>query len=134
VVESNYALYGDAVHEGLPAVWGDITREPILHAAAVDKARILLLAVPDKNTVLQSVEGGRRINPNLMVIARAARDGHVNELRKRGIDVAIQPEFEGGVEMVRQALILYPYDEAKSAELVSALRQDLYRYDKDPAS
>jgi CPA2 family monovalent cation:H+ antiporter-2 len=134
VVESNYALYGDAVHEGLPAVWGDITRGPILHAAAVDKARMLLLAVPDKNTVLQSVEGGRRINPNLLVIARAARDRHVNELRKRGIDVAIQPEFEGGVEMVRQALILYPYDEAKSAELVSALRQDLYRYDKDPAS
>jgi hypothetical protein len=74
------------------------------------------------------------MNPELKVIARAVRERQVVELRRRGIDVAVQPEFEGGVEMVRQALTLYPYDEAKTASLVAGLRGDLYGYASDSAS
>ena len=126
VVESNYALFSDMTTEGLDAVWGDITREEVLRAAWIENARILVLTVPDRSTVHLSVECARRLNPAVLVVARAVREYHVAELRKLGVDAAVQPEFEGGVEMVRQALVLYHYDDAEALRLVSSLRQDLY--------
>jgi len=38
----------------------------------------------------------------------------------------VQPEFEGGIEMVRRALVPYKYGEARTSRLISDLRADLY--------
>ena len=38
----------------------------------------------------------------------------------------VQPEFEGGVEMVRQALLQYECDSAASARLIGGLRAEFY--------
>jgi len=85
-----------------------------------------LLAVPDKETVLLSVAAARRMNPKLRIVARAVRDHQVEELLAKGVDAVIQPEFEGGIEMVRQALLRYPYDETRTTELIAGLRRELY--------
>ncbi|MDX1983358.1 MAG: cation:proton antiporter [Bryobacteraceae bacterium] len=126
VVESDYALMGDITAARLNGVWGDITRDEILHAASIEKARILVLAVPDRSTVQLTVERVRRINPSLTIIARAVREHQVEELRRLGVDAAVQPEFEGGVEMVRQALVRYGFDDGAVNRLVGDLRNELY--------
>jgi monovalent cation:H+ antiporter-2, CPA2 family len=126
IVELNYALFGDITGDGLDGLWGDISSEEILRAAQIANARILLLTVSDQNTVQLSVERARRLNPKLVVIARAAREHHVAELRALGVDVVVQPEFEGGVEMLRQALVLYRYDDEATQRLVEGLRSELY--------
>jgi CPA2 family monovalent cation:H+ antiporter-2 len=66
------------------------------------------------------------MNPALTVIARAAREDQVKELRRVGADVSIQPEFEGGVEMVRQALLRCGRREQENAGILDRLRNDLY--------
>jgi hypothetical protein len=38
----------------------------------------------------------------------------------------VQAEFEGGVEMVRQALVRYPADSATTSRLVSDVRNEFY--------
>jgi hypothetical protein len=48
------------------------------------------------------------------------------ELRELGINATVQPEFEGGIEMGRQALIQYDYDDIEVSRLVSKLRSSLY--------
>ncbi len=101
-------MFSDLDAHGLQGVWGDITSEEILRAAHVESARILVLTVPDLSTVHLSVDRARSLNPKLVVIARAARSHHVAELGKLGVDAVVQAEFEGGVEMVRQALVRYP--------------------------
>jgi CPA2 family monovalent cation:H+ antiporter-2 len=126
IVELNHSLFEDMNADGFAGVWGDITSEEILHAAQVESARILLLTVPDQSSVHLSVERARRLNPKVVVIARAVREHHVAELRKLGVDAAVQPEFEGGVEMVRQALLCYQYDDAATMRLVSTLRMEFY--------
>lgn len=126
VIELNHALLSDLTAARVPTVWGDITREEVLHAAGIENARILVVAVPDQSTVHLSIDRARRLNPNVFVIARAVRDHHVAELRKLGVDAVVQPEFEGGVEMVRQALVHYQYDEADALRAVGSLRKDLY--------
>jgi len=126
VVESNYSLYNDLKAEGLTGIWGDIASAEILDAAMVRKAKILLLTMPEPSTVQISVERARQMNPELVVIARATRQVHIRALHKRGVAAAVQPEFEGGVEMVRQALIRYQHDERETERLVGDLRRELY--------
>ncbi|MBI3282202.1 MAG: cation:proton antiporter [Acidobacteria bacterium] len=131
VVESDHALLGDMRNEGFSGVWGDITREEVLQAARIKNARILVLTVPNRSTVELSVERARRANPLLVVIARAVREQHVAGLRKLGVDAAVQPEFEGGIEMVRQVLVRCNYNDAEILRLIAKLRDDLYREPAD---
>jgi monovalent cation:H+ antiporter-2, CPA2 family len=126
IVELNHSLFGEINADGFTGVWGDITAEEILHAAGVENARILLVAVPDQSTVHLSVKRARSLNPTVIVIARAVREHHVAELVKLGVDAAVQPEFEGGVEMVRQALVSYHYNDAATLRLVSGVRKEYY--------
>ncbi|MBZ5727493.1 MAG: NAD-binding protein [Acidobacteriia bacterium] len=97
-----------------------------MKAAQIGKARILLLTVPDQNSVRLSVERARLLNPAISVIARALRTDDVLELRKLGVDAVIQPEFEGGVAMVRQALVQYTEDGDAASRLISDLRAEFY--------
>ena len=60
------------------------------------------------------------------MIARALRQQDVIELQRLGVDGAIQPEFEGGVEMVRQALLQYAPDAAAASTLISEMRKEYY--------
>jgi CPA2 family monovalent cation:H+ antiporter-2 len=126
IVEFNHALFRDLTADGFNGVWGDITSEEILHAAQIEKARIFLVTVPEQTTVHLSVERARHLNPRVVVVARAIRERHISELHDLGVDAAVQPEFEGGVEMVRQALVLYPFDEKATQEAVANLRKALY--------
>ena len=124
-VELDHSVFRGANLEGT-AVWGDITGEEILRASLIETAKVLLLTVPDLNTIRLCVERARRMNPQIVVIARAAREHHVAELRKLGVEAAVQAEFEGGVEMVRQALVRYQNDDETTSRLVSQVRKRYY--------
>ncbi len=125
-IEFNHSVYGRLGADGFPAVWGDITGEEILRAGSIEKARILLLTIPDASTVRLCLERARHLNPKIVVIARAVREHHVAELTRLGVDIAVQSEFEGGVEMVRQALARYECDRETLSQLLSAARREFY--------
>jgi len=126
VAELDHAAFSDVNAQGHPAVWGDIAQEPVLHAAHIENARVIVLTVPDQGTIRLSAERARKTNPSVIVIARAMRERNVMELRELGINATVQPEFEGGIEMGRQALIQYDYDDIEVSRLVSKLRSSLY--------
>lgn len=126
VTEWDHTAFSDASAEGIPAVWGDIAQEAILSAAGIENARIIILTVPDHSTIGLSAQRARAMNPSLLVIARAMRDRNVSELRRLGVDNVVQTEFEGGIEMARQALVSCDFDASEAARLISNLRSELY--------
>ena len=126
IVEINHAVFGGLVSDGFSGIWGDTTGEEILKAARIETARILLLTMPDQSTLRLTVERARQLNPKISVIARAFRGDDVLELRRLGVDSVIQPEFEGGVEMVRQALLPHMPDATAVSRLISDLRAEFY--------
>jgi len=109
-----------------PAFWGDVTGDEILKAAGVGTSRILLLTLPDQTTVRLAVQRARRLNPGVPVIARGFRREDLVELRRLGVERAVQPDFEAGVEMVRQALLQYMPDTAAASALISEMRAEYY--------
>jgi CPA2 family monovalent cation:H+ antiporter-2 len=122
MVELDHALWTDMQASGVPTIWGDITRPEILHAAGVEKARMLLITMPDQMAVRLCIQRARQVNPDIAVIARATREHHIHELHQLNVDAAVQPEFEGGVEMVRQALARYEISPQESLRLAATAR------------
>jgi len=126
VVESNYVLVAGIKAEGYTALWGDLSQPEILHAAGIDKAKLLLLTMPDPNAVNLAVERARAKNPNVVVVARSAKASHLGTLRELGVTAAVQPEFEGGLEMVRQGLTWCGYGGEAAASITDGIRRELY--------
>lgn len=126
IVESSYALAADLREDGYPGLWGDITRDEILRAARIEQAKMVLLTMPGKDTVDLTIARSRSLNPEIAVVARSANVQYLRRLRELGV-AAVQPEFEGGFEMVRQGLLQFGRDEAEVARIVGQLRQELYQ-------
>lgn len=126
LTEWDHAAYTDACAEGIDAVWGDIAQDVVLHAAGIENARMIILTVPDHGTIQLAAQRARAINPKVIVIARAVLEYNIPELRSAGVDRVIQPEFEGGVEIVRQALVAWDFDRAEAWRLIKLLRAELY--------
>ena len=126
IVESNHALLAELTAAGYEGLWGDIVRHEIQHAAGVEQGRMLILTMPHQNTVDMALEQARQLNPELIIIARSTRAHHLPRLRALGVSVAVQPEFEGGLEMVRQGLTLFGREEEEVQRIVGRLRQEIY--------
>ncbi len=126
VVEMNHDALTRLGEAGIPSVWGDIGSEDILRAAGILDARMLVMAVPDWHAIRLGISRARQLNPRLFVVARATATAHVDDLRALRVDAVVQPEFEGGVEMVRQALAHCERDEAEIGRLTADLRRALY--------
>jgi CPA2 family monovalent cation:H+ antiporter-2 len=123
VIELNHAIFHDLRSDGVPALWGDVTSEEILRAAGLKNARMLILTVPDPDTVKLAAERARRLAPEVPVIARAARVQVIDELKRLGVASAVLPEFEGGMEMARQAMIRSGIDAARAEQTILEVKE-----------
>lgn len=130
VVESSYALLADVRDDGYHGLLGDITRDEILMAANIQKAKMLLLTMPDHNTVDLAIDRSRSLNPGLILVARSTNARFLKHLRDTGV-LAVQPEFEGGLEMIRQGLLRCGREDEVVNRIMGHLRQEMY---KQPAA
>ena len=105
VVDSNPTRTDAAREAGYPTIFGDAAAEPVLRAAGAEKARLVILTVPDPTGARLVVERVRGINPEVHVVARSATIDQLEELGRLGVYEAVQPELEAGLELGRQALL-----------------------------
>jgi CPA2 family monovalent cation:H+ antiporter-2 len=123
IIELNHAIFNDIRADGVPALWGDVTSEEILRAAGLKNARLLILTVPDGDVVRLATERARKLAPHVPVIARAARVQLLDELRRLGAASAVLPEFEGGMEMARQAMLRSGIDPGRAEEIILQIKE-----------
>ena len=127
VIELNHERAETARRQGLPVVWGDSSGEKVLEAAGVQKARLLVVALPDAVGTRLTVEQARHLNPSLHVVARALYYEHLSELNKLGVYEAVQPQFEAGLELARQVLLHYSVPTHEIQRFSEVVRGDLYQ-------
>jgi CPA2 family monovalent cation:H+ antiporter-2 len=126
IIELNNEKAQALRREKLPVIWGDSSREEILAAAGVGGARLLLITVPAEVIIRLTVQQARRLQPDLHVVARALYQEHLVELRSLGVYEAVQPEFEAGLEMVRQVLSHFEFSPSDVHRFSEAVHKDLY--------
>jgi len=90
---------------GSNAFYGDAGRVDLLRAAGAETARILVVAIDDRDKASEIVELAKEAFPHLTILARAFDRRHAYVLLERGADGVERELFEGGLAMASSALV-----------------------------
>jgi monovalent cation:proton antiporter-2 (CPA2) family protein len=91
---------------GFKVFYGDASRQELLQAAGADKARLLVIAIDERERAVQMVHLARMHFPKLKVLARAYDRRHAYELMTAGADVITRETFGSALMMGEEALKL----------------------------
>lgn len=115
-----------AREEGIPLVYGDASAEPVLEAAGIRKARMVVLATADAVGTRLVVERAKALNPHARIVARSAGEGQLADLGRLGVYEVVQPELEAGLELARQALMNRGFGAAEVQRFSDGVRREMY--------
>src|SRR5213594_860240 len=127
IVELNAQTVRKARSEGEPAFYGDATRDEILRALGIDRARMFVIAISDPAATQRMVRVAREINPKLYIIARTRYVVEIPELTRLGANVVIPEEFETSIEIFSRVLAQYDVPRDEIERLVSEIRASHYQ-------
>ncbi|HRJ40321.1 MAG TPA: cation:proton antiporter [Caldilineaceae bacterium] len=126
IVELDFRRVEEAKRAGYSVIFGDATQQIVLEAAEVDEARLVLVTVPSVFTAQLVVDAVRLLNPPLHIVARAEGLEQMQTLHQQGVYEIVQPEFEAGLEMTRQALLHLNLPISEIHLYTDQVRQELY--------
>ena len=98
---------------GVKVYFGDAMRPDLLHAAGIEEAKMLVIAIDDKESATELVHYVTENHPHVHIVARALDRHHVYELWAAGCRDIIRDTFDSSVRAGRsalEALGVHPYD------------------------
>ncbi|MCA9824195.1 MAG: cation:proton antiporter, partial [Dehalococcoidia bacterium] len=125
IIEGDLPRARTLSRSGLNVIWGDAASEHVLSRANVDRATLVVSALPDENSTLLAINNLRRIAPAIPAVVRARARDELRELARLGVEEVVVPEYEGGLELMSQALIALGYP-AEDAELYRLAIRDIH--------
>ncbi|MBO9401370.1 cation:proton antiporter [Shimia sp. R9_3] len=103
---------------GTKVFFGDATRPDMLHAAGIDDAKMLVVAIDGKEQITHLVEYVSRHHPHVHIVARAVDREHVYDLYQAGANDIVRETFDSAVRAGRsayEALGIHPYQAERLA-------------------
>ncbi|MCR9271345.1 MAG: monovalent cation:proton antiporter-2 (CPA2) family protein [Hyphomonadaceae bacterium] len=85
------------------AYFGDATRPDLLHAAGIEKAKLLIVTIDDRHQITELVSYAIRNYPDLHVIARSVDRHHTYELWAHGCRDIIRETYDSSLRIGRSA-------------------------------
>jgi CPA2 family monovalent cation:H+ antiporter-2 len=127
VIDQDQRAVDRAKAAGQPVIYGDASSPVVLEAAGVHDARLVLVVVSAAIDVELVVRQIYVLSPQTHIVARATRLAQVEDLRRYGVYEIVQPEFEAGLELVRQTLLHFDFPAPEIEHLSDAVRNERYR-------
>ena len=88
----------------IKAFFGDATRPDLLHAAGINSARMLIIAIDDAERATELVRYVVKHHPHIYIVSRAVDRHHVYELWAAGCRDIIREHFDSSIRAARSAL------------------------------
>ena len=126
VIESDVERIDSLNQRGVPTLYGDASNSEVLDHAHLDRARVLVVTIPEETSAQMIVTAAKDLNPLLPIIARATSEEGIDRLSKLGAQDVIHPELEGGLEIVRHALLKLDFPVQEIIRYMDAVRRDRY--------
>jgi len=127
---------------GFQVHFGDATRPDLLQAAGIAEAKLLIIAIDDKEKITQLVRYAIKTYPDLHVLARAIDRDHVYELWAAGCRDIVREAYDSSIRAGRSALEALGRNPKQAARYASEFERmdrasmpvlaDLYRLDTPP--
>jgi monovalent cation:proton antiporter-2 (CPA2) family protein len=103
--------------------YGDASRLDLLRQAGADKARLLVVAIDDRDKAHEIVELARENFPDLTVIARAYDRRHAYELIAAGAHEVERETYESALNFGRRALARLGFTERRALKAAVIFRE-----------
>jgi len=99
VVEFNRQKVAVLKSQGVNVIYGDPADIDILDYAQVDKARAVVIAIPDFHTQEQVITKSLTLKKDVAIYCRTHQEEHQQVLKALGVAAIIQPEFEAAISI-----------------------------------
>ncbi|MBF0121047.1 MAG: cation:proton antiporter [Desulfobacterales bacterium] len=127
VIELDHQRFNKAKEAGFPLIYGDASQQIVLETAKISKARILLVTVPEAIISQTIVKEASKLNAKLNIVARAESIEQMTILHNLGVQEVVQPEFEAGLEITRQAMLYLNIPANEILRFTDQVRKQLYK-------
>lgn len=108
---------------GYKVFYGDASRVQLLQSAGAEEARLLVIAIDDREKAVQMVVSAKQFFPHLKVLARAYDRSHAYELMDVGAEVVTRETFGSALVMGEEALKLMGYDDARAYRVMRTFKK-----------
>lgn len=125
VIDSDIHIVSDLRSKGVASMYGSASNPVLLEQAGLERARALIIAIPDPVSARQVVEHARRMNPAIDIVVRTHSDIERRTLQERGANEAVMGELELALEMSRHTLRRFGASDIEAADTVDSLRATL---------
>ncbi len=129
VIEDDLERFDEINQRQIPVLYGDAANSEVLSYAHLETARTLVSTLPDETQAALVVTTAHDINPDLPLIARSATEDGVRVLADLGAHYIVQPELEGGLELVHHTLLRLGFPLREVHQYTDAVRRDHYNLD-----
>ncbi|MEP5938980.1 MAG: monovalent cation:proton antiporter-2 (CPA2) family protein [Erythrobacter sp.] len=119
--------------------FGDATRPDLLESAGIANAKLLIVALDEKEQINKLVSYVAKSSPKVHIVARAIDRDHVYQLWSLGCRDIIRETYDGSLRIGRSALEALGHDRQSAQAMVDAFQEmdrqsmvevaDLYRMD-----
>ena len=89
---------------GFKLFYGDGSRIDLLHTAGAEHAKLMIIAIQDREKTLEIVQLVQRHYPHLKIMARAFDVMHYHELQALNVDYIEREMFQGSLNLGKEAL------------------------------
>ena len=104
IIDSNGSIAAQLDQAGKLVILGDATRDETLIEANVEKAKSLVCALAtDAENVFVTLTA-RALNPELLILSRAALDSSIGKMEAAGADRVVSPYIMGGMRIAQSVL------------------------------
>ncbi|AFY57738.1 Kef-type K+ transport system, predicted NAD-binding component [Rivularia sp. PCC 7116] len=126
VMDNSEAAIQRLRHKNIPYLFGDADSELVLEKAHLEKAKALVIALPDPASTRLLLERALSIASQLDIIVRSHSDKEIDVLTQMGAREVVQPEFEAALELGTHLLNTLGAPETQINTVIRKIRLDKY--------
>jgi len=121
-VETDVHLIESLRAQGVQAYWGDATHQEILLRMGIERARALAITTNDPDQARRVTALARKLNPELVIMARARDHTHARALHEAGASTVVLETIEAGLQLGEAALVSAGVSSDVAESLVGQVR------------
>ncbi|WP_105265234.1 cation:proton antiporter domain-containing protein [Pseudoalteromonas sp. T1lg76] len=119
VIDHNYQHLEAMARIGVHYFYGDATRPDLLNSAGIDKAKLLVIALDDKEQITTLTQYVLQNYPHVHVLARAIDRHHVYQLWALGCRDIIRETYDSSLRIGRAAYEALGINSEQAADIIS---------------
>lgn len=126
-LDMDISRVNEAHAAGENVYYGDASKQSILHAAVIERAKVLIITFDDLHATIKILKAIRQINKKIPILVRTIDDTNLNELTEAGATEIIPDTFESSIMLASHLLIMLGHPPRRVLRLTRSIRKDRYQ-------